>query len=164
MAEPRERRVLVLGLGNPNRGDDAAGLAVAQALRGALPAAVEVAETDGEATGILAKLEGASAAFLVDACVSGAAAGTVHSFDVSRAPLPQGAFGLSTHGFGLHEALELARALEQLPPRCVVFAIEGAGFETGAPLSASAAAAVIEVARRLSAELTDEDRKEQVRA
>ena len=83
---------------------------------------------------------------------------------MSRSPLPQGAFGASTHGFGLHEAVELARALEQLPSRCVVFVIEGAGFEMGAPLSAPAAAAVIEVARRLRDELIGVGRKEQVRA
>ena len=57
-------------------------------------------------------------------------------------PLPRGALGMSTHGFGLAEALELARALGQLPRRCIVYAIEGASFETGAPLSPEVAAAV----------------------
>jgi hydrogenase maturation protease len=154
----------VLGIGNPDRGDDGAGRAVARALGVALPGAVEVSEADGEATDILGRLEGASAAYLIDACASGAPAGTVHRFDVSRTPLPQGAFGVSTHGFGLHEAIELARALGQLPPCCVVYAIEGTGFETGAPLSASAAAAVVEVTSRLLAELVGEDREEHTRA
>ncbi|MDR3472351.1 MAG: hydrogenase maturation protease [Devosia sp.] len=154
----------MLGVGNPDRGDDGAGRAVAQALRGALPRAIEVAEADGEATDILARLDGASAAFLIDACASGAPAGTVHRFDVSDAPLPQGTFGVSTHGFGLHEAIELARALGQLPSHCVVYAIEGASFETGAPQSPSVAGAVIEVASRLSAEIGGEDREEQAYA
>jgi hydrogenase maturation protease len=157
-------RVLVLGVGNPGRGDDGAGRAVAQALRGALPRAIELAECEGEATGILARLENASAALIIDACASGAPAGTVHRFDVSQAPLPQAAFGVSTHGFGLHEAIELARALGQLPARCVVYAIEGANFETGAPLSPAAAAAVREVVRWVSVELGGEDRKEQAHA
>jgi hydrogenase maturation protease len=154
----------VLGVGNPGRGDDGAGRAVAQALRGALPRAIEVAEADGEATDILARLDGASAAFLIDACASGAPAGTVHRFDVSDAPLPQGAFGVSTHGFGLHEAIELARALGQLPSHCVVYAIEGASFETGSPQSPSVARAVVEVANRLCAKLGGEDREEQTHA
>ena len=148
MGEAVAGRVLVLGVGNPGRGDDGAGRAVAQALRGALPRAIEVAEADGEATDILARLDGASAAFLID--------GTVHRFDVSEAPLPQGAFGVSTHGFGLHEAIELARALGQLPSHCVVYAIEGASFETGAPQSPLVAGAVVEVASRLSAEIREE--------
>jgi hydrogenase maturation protease len=165
VAEATGGRTLVLGVGNPDRGDDAAGRAVARALVGALPAGIEVAEVGGEATDLLMRFEGAAAAFLVDACASGAAAGTVHRFDVSQNPLPQSAFGVSTHGFGLNEAIELARALGQLPPRCVVYAIDAAGFATGAPLSPAVAAAVVEVASRLRTELiADQDRKERTHA
>lgn len=152
---PGTARRLVLGIGNPERGDDAAGRLVARRLRGILPPDVTLAEVDGEATAILAAFDGVSAAFLVDACVSGAPAGTVHRFDVAAGPLPQAAFGLSTHGFGLAEAVELARALGQLPPLCVVHAIEGASFETGAAPSPAVALAVGEVAGRLRAALAD---------
>jgi hydrogenase maturation protease len=164
VAEAGGGRVVVLGVGNPIRGDDGAGRAVARALRGALRAHVEVAECDGEATGILARLENASVALIIDACASGAPAGTVHRFDASEAPLPQAAFGVSTHGFGLHEAIELARALAQLPPRCIVYAIEGGGFEIDAPLSPAAVAAVSEVVRQISAEIGGEDRRAQAHA
>ena len=53
--------------------------------------------------------------------------------------------------------MELARALAQLPPHCVVYAIEGASFETGAPLSQAVAAAVADVAARLRTEIADAD-------
>jgi len=148
-------RCIVLGIGNLDRGDDAAGRQVARRLREMLPEDIEVAELDGEATSLLTRLEGAAAAYLVDACASGAIAGTVHRFDVTTTPLPQAAFGLSTHGFGLPEAIELARALGQLPRRCVVYAIEGECFEVGARLSLPVAAAVADVARRLRAEIAD---------
>lgn len=151
MASPRR---IVLGIGNPDRGDDAAGRAVARRLRGAPPAGVAVAEADGEATAVLAQLEGAETAFLVDACLSGAPAGTVHRVDVASAPLPPDTFGLSTHGLGLSEAVELARALGRLPATCVVYAIEGASFDPGAPLSPAVAEAVEAVAGRLLAELS----------
>jgi hydrogenase maturation protease len=147
---------MVLGVGNPDRGDDAAGRTVARLLRGMLPQDVEVAELDGEATDLLARLDGIATAFLIDACASDVSAGTVYRFDVGAAPLPQHAFTVSTHGFGLAEAIELARALGQLPPRCVVYAIEGGTFEAGAPLSPPVAAAVGDVARRLLAEVTDD--------
>lgn len=146
-------RTRVVGIGNPDRGDDAVGRAVVRRLLGRLPDGVEIVEADGEATALLARLDGAQAVYLVDACASGAAAGAIRRFDVATRPLPQGAFGLSTHGFGLAEAIELARVLEQLPPRCVVYAVEGGSFETGAPLSAPVAAAVPEVADRICAEL-----------
>jgi hydrogenase maturation protease len=151
-------RRIVLGIGNPDRGDDGAGRAVVQLLRGALPADVEVDEHGGEAAALLSRLDGVAEAFLVDACASGAPSGTVQRFDVAVDPLPQGAFGLSTHAFGLAEAVELGRALGQLPARCIVYAIEGTSYEAGAPLSEPVAIAVADVARRLSAEVTVKSR------
>ncbi len=144
---------LLLGIGNPDRGDDGAGPAVARRLQGLLPADVEVAVHGGEMAGVLAQLEGAACAFLVDACLSGAPPGSIRRLDAGAAPLAPGALGLSTHGFGLGEAIELARILGQLPPVCVVYAIEGACFEAGAPLSPAVAAAVAEAAKRLRAEI-----------
>lgn len=148
-------RTLVLGIGNPDRGDDAAGRIVARRLSGALPDGVEVDEHDGEATALLARIDGADAVYWVDACASGKAPGTVHRFDVAAAPLPSLSLGVSTHGFGLGEAVELARTLGCLPQRAVVYAIEGASFDAGAALSPPVAAAVAEVARRLRAEIAD---------
>jgi hydrogenase maturation protease len=146
-------RRIVLGIGNAERGDDGAGRAVARLLQGSLPDDIEIGELEGEATELLNRFAGVEAAFLVDACWSGAPAGTVRRLDVNVTPLQQGLFGLSTHGFGLAEAVELARALTQLPPYCVVYTIEGASFETGAPLSRAVAAAVADVAARLRTEI-----------
>jgi len=146
-------RTLVIGIGNPERGDDAAGLAVAAWLAGRLPAPVEVITHDGEATSLLALLGQASALYLVDACVSGAPAGTIRRLDVAAEPLPQAMFTVSTHGLGLADAIELARALDQLPAPSVVFAIEGRRFEPGAPLSPVVAEAVARVGERLRLEL-----------
>ncbi len=148
----RKRRCVVLCIGNPQRGDDAAGRTVARALRSSLDE-VEIIEEEGEATRVLSRLEGADAAFIVDACASGASPGEIHRFDIGAGSLPQTAFSASTHGFGLAEALELARALGALPPRCVVYAIEGAAFDVGAPLSPAVATAIEIVAGRLRAEI-----------
>ena len=148
----RARRCVVLCIGNPERGDDAAGRAVARALR-ALLDDVEIIEEDGEATRVLARLEGADAAFIVDACASGASPGEIHRIDIGAGPLPLTGFSASTHGFGLAEAVELARALGALPPRCVVYAIEGATFDIGAPLSPAVATAVEIIAARLRADI-----------
>lgn len=146
-------RRIVIGIGNPDRGDDAAGRAVVRLLRHTPREGVELEEQDGEATALLACLEGASTAFLVDACRSGAPAGTVQRFDVGKKPLPQAVYGLSTHGIGLAEAIEFARALGQLPSNCVVYAIEGSVFEVGSQLSPSVAAAVAAVAAQLRSEV-----------
>jgi hydrogenase maturation protease len=152
MADARPRH-LVIGIGNPDRGDDGAGRLAAQRLRGLLPPAVGVVEHDGEATSLLAELDGAETAILIDASVSAAAAGSVRRFDVARAPLPRAAFSLSSHGLGLAEAVELARVLGQLPERCIVYAVEAAGFDAGGALSAPVCAAVDEVVARVRAEI-----------
>jgi hydrogenase maturation protease len=152
MASERRRR-MVIGIGNPDRGDDAAGPAVARLLADMLPEDVGIVEHDGETTGLIAQLDGVTAAFLVDACVSGAPAGTVRRFDVAEMALPAASFALSSHGLGLAEAIELARALGHLPPFCVVYAIEGWSFAIGAPLSSPVATAVAAVAARLSVEI-----------
>lgn len=153
MAQHRSGR-LVLGIGNADRGDDAAGCVVARRLRGQLPADVAIGEHDGELTGLLARLAGVREAILVDACSAGSAPGTVRRFDVQAAPLPALQLRTSTHAIGLGDVLELARAMGELPPRCIVYAIEGAAFATGAPLSAPVAAAVDDVAGRIRTELT----------
>ena len=155
MSRPACRRI-VLCLGRPERGDDAAGRRVARLLRRMAPDGVDVVEHDGETTALLAELDGTATAYLVDACTSGAPPGTVHRFDVGAAPLPQSMFGLSTHGLGLAEAVELARALGQLPERCIVYAIEGESFELGAPLSPPVSAAIAKVVWRLASEITSE--------
>lgn len=146
--------MVVIGIGNDDRCDDGAGRAVVRRLRGRLPAHAELAELDGEATSLLAMLDGADAAILIDACLSDCVPGTVQRFDAARAPLPSARFNLSTHGLGLAEAIELARSLGQLPASCVVYAIEADSLEQGRTLSAAVAAAVDTVAARVQAEVS----------
>jgi len=148
-------RTLVLGIGNIERGDDGAGRQTARILRHMLLERAEVTELDGEATSILAKLEGADVAYVIDACVSGAPAGTIHRIDAQDGPLPEAYSDLSTHGFGLAAAVELGRTLGQLPPRTIVYAIEGESFDPGAPLSEAVAAATIAVADRIRLEIEE---------
>jgi hydrogenase maturation protease len=145
-------RVVVIGIGNPDRGDDAFGRTVAARLRDRLPEHVHLVEQDGEATSLVDELDRADAAILIDAAVSGGTPGEIRRFDVAHDPLPAAKFGLSTHGFGLAEAIELARILGQLPARCVVFAVEAGSFELGAQLSPELVAAVDDVAARVVAE------------
>lgn len=152
MTQTAPRRI-VIGVGNADRGDDAAGRAVAKRVKDARPADVDIIEHDGEATALLCEFDGVAEAFLIDACASGAPPGTVRRFDAAAAPLPQSEFGSSTHGFGVAAAVELARALGRLPPHCIVYAIEGRSYAFGAALSPAVEAAVADVARRVTTEI-----------
>lgn len=145
---------VVIGVGNPFRGDDDAGREVARRI-GAGGPAVTVIEEDGDGERLMEAWDGARAAIVIDAMVSGAAPGTIRRFDAAREPLPAAAFPLSTHAFGLVEAVELGRALGTLPASLVVYAIEGESFDTGAPLSEAVAAAVPDAVARVLDELRD---------
>ncbi|MCC5793248.1 MAG: hydrogenase maturation protease [Chromatiales bacterium] len=144
---------LVIGLGNRDRGDDAAGLLVAEALRSQLPPDVRVFSGGNDPAALVGQLTGAEAAWIVDAASGQAAAGTVTRFDVSEAALPALHRTVSSHGLGLPAALELARSLGQLPRRCIVYTVAAQDFAPGSPLSPPVAAALPGLVRRLAAEL-----------
>jgi hydrogenase maturation protease len=135
--------VVVIGVGNALRRDDAAGLEVvrrlnarADALGTARRKGVALIEHEGETLGLLEVWEGARAAVLVDTIRSGALPGTIHRVDASLEPVPVRLRGSSsTHAVGVGEAIELARVLHRLPARVVLFGVEGRRFEAGSGLS-----------------------------
>jgi hydrogenase maturation protease len=144
---------LVIGIGHLDRGDDAVGRIVASRLRARAPADVEIVETDGEAAKLLDLIEGRDRVVIVDACLSGAAPGTIHRLDANAGPLPRPMFAMSSHAIGLVESIELARTLGRLPGRCHVLAVEAARFDLGAGLSPPVVAAVDEAVERVLADL-----------
>jgi hydrogenase maturation protease len=140
---------LLLGLGNPLRGDDAAGLLVARAVRERGPAGWEVRELEGEPVDLVDAWEGAELALVADAAASAGEPGRVHCFDAAEGPLPPALAGASTHVLGLAEAVELARALDRLPGRLMVCGIEAESFALGADPSPAVRAAAEGLAERL---------------
>jgi len=72
---------------------------------------------------------------IVDAICSGAARGTVHRIDLRTKSLPRGFLHSSSHGFGVAEAVEMGRQLDQLPEVLLLYGIEGCQFDTGAGLT-----------------------------
>jgi hydrogenase maturation protease len=148
---------VVIGLGNPDRRDDGAGLEVARRLRATLADSIRVIEQGGEATGLMAAWEGADRALIIDATASGASPGLVRRFQVQDHPLPAQVRRHSTHDFGLSEAIELSRRLGTLPRRLVVFGIEGEDFGHGCGLSPPVDRAVETTVGDISAELDSLD-------
>jgi len=150
---PGRPRTLIIGLGNEYRGDDAVGLIVARRLREAAPESVRVLEESGEGAALLESWQDADAVILIDAVHSGAKPGTIHRFDAHVQPIARKFFRFSTHAFGVAEAVELARALGRVPPRLIVYGVEGKRFEAGVGLSPDVEAAVQEVAERVLGEV-----------
>jgi hydrogenase maturation protease len=144
---------LIIGVGNIYRSDDGAGIITARRVRERAPEGVGVIEQSGEGTSLLEAWKGASRVILIDAVHSGAPAGTIHRLDAHAAPVPTRFFHYSTHAFSVAEAVELARALGELPPYLIVYGIEGQNFAAGLELSAAVKQAVDGVASRLLDEL-----------
>ena len=131
---------LVVGIGNADRGDDAAGLLVADRIE-RWPV---VSRSD--CSDLIDIWDGHDDVVVVDAMRSGSTVGTVTRLDVAHDPVPVRTFG-SSHSVGLAEIVELGRVLHRLPERLVVYGIEGARFETGAPVSAEVIDAAEKVVR-----------------
>jgi hydrogenase maturation protease len=137
-----EHRTLVIGIGNSDCGDDSVGRSVVRRIKRRNLPFLRTIEHEGEGASLMDLWKGANHVIVVDAVSSGKEAGTIHRFDALQQSLPGQIFNLSTHAFGLVEAVELARALKQLPARFVVFGIEGKQFKVGAKPSAGVQEAV----------------------
>ena len=115
MTVPDVPRVLVIGIGNTYRGDDAAGLAVAEWLRATAPPDVEVVRHEGEPISLLEEWDQVPVVYLVDAMTSGAEPGNVCRFDAADGPLTARFRPRGSHALGVADAIELGRALGRLP-------------------------------------------------
>lgn len=137
----------ILGYGNPDRGDDAAGPLVAQRLR-ALGVDASVFTLDG--LSLLQSWHDHDEVVVIDAVVTGSEPGTIFEWSACDLKLDRMQFPSSTHSFGLAEAIELGRALECLPPRLHVVGIESRDFTLGHPPSKEVAEAVGRAAQRIA--------------
>lgn len=126
--------MLIIGVGNELRGDDAAGIRAARLLAARLEGA-ELVECAGGCVELLDAWDGKDRVVLLDAAQSGAAPGTVHRFDAMREEIPAQMFSVSSHSLGVTGAVELARELGRLPRELVVYGIEGVDFSHGAAMS-----------------------------
>ena len=143
---------VVIGIGNEFRGDDALGLVAARRIARLSTGGTAVHESTGEALALMELWTEANRVILIDAA-AGLPPGEVQRYDADSEGLPAGQFTTSTHAFSLAEAIELARALDGLPPRTVVYAVGAASFEHGAKLSPDAERGCEEAVRRILEEL-----------
>jgi hydrogenase maturation protease len=150
IAVAHPNRVLVVGIGNLYRGDDAAGPEIVRQLQASSPDGAATVMVSDDIGGLIDQWEGYELVILVDATQSGAPPGTVIRLDAKSQQIPH-IFppALSSHGFGIGEVLELAEALDALPERLLVYGVEGQSFEIGASLSPAVAAAIPAVVERI---------------
>ena len=142
MSGPGPGPVVVIGVGNEFRRDDGAGPAVIEQLRNLVPSGVGLVITDGEPTRLIEAWTGAALAVVIDAVRARPPhPGGLHRFVVDR-PGVGVAPTASSHGFGLDDAIALAVALDRMPDRLIVHAVEAADLTQGSGLTPAVAEAV----------------------
>lgn len=143
------RKILVVAIGNPDRGDDGVGPLVAIRLAGRLPPDVALIVRRGDILSLIEDWNGCDALVCVDAAGPMETPGRIHRIDAVADALPRDAPFASSHEFGLTGAIALAHALRSLPEIVIVYAIEGACFDGGAPMTPEVVAAAAEAANRI---------------
>lgn len=153
--QPAQKKspILVIGVGNVHRGDDAVGRIVAQGLKGGSTDCVNIIEKSGDGVALMECWEGADTVIIIDAVHSGALPGTIHRLDAQAQPIPATYFHYSSHAFGVAEAVELSRTLNQLPPRFIIYGIEGKCFEPGGRLTGEVAKAAQDVLEQIQTDI-----------
>ena len=150
VSAPGGGRVVVIGVGNEFRRDDGAGPAVVGRLRDLVPPDVDLVVTDGEPTRLMEAWTGTALAIVVNAVrAQPAQPGRVHRFVVERPGTGSAWAAASSHGLGLDDAISLAVALDRMPGRLIVHAIEASDLTQGTGLTPAVAAAVGPVARAI---------------
>ena len=145
--------IMVIGVGNPYRGDDGIGPFVAKKLRQKKLPGTLVKAHSGEGTSLMASWKCASKVVIIDAMQSGDSPGKVRRFDANRESIPSDFFHYSTHAFSIAEAVELSRALNRLPPSLLIYGIEGKKFDAGNGLSSEVEKAVEDVMKNVIEDL-----------
>ena len=158
--EPAAAPFLLIGIGNPSRGDDAIGPLIIERLEGQrLPGTELLTDFQLQVEHAL-DLVGRDEVIFIDAAVSGPE-------PFSFAPVtPAEDASTSTHTLSPAAVLDaLQRVTEARQPAAYVLAVRGYGFELGAPLSEKAAENLEAALRMLISRLIagpDQVRKAQI--
>jgi len=144
MAAGTQGDTLILGVGNPLRGDDGVGVLAVQRLlaRPDLPAGVAVVDGGTAGLGLIPLIENYRRVVLVDAVLMGEPPGTVRRFAWHEARVAGHEQPLSLHQSDLADALALAEALGSLPPVIIVYGVQPQHTDWEQPLSEAVARAL----------------------
>ena len=148
------QQLMVIGCGNPYAGDDSVGPELIRRLeaRGDLECRFRFMPEGG--LGILGLFEGVDIVLFVDAVLGEGPAGSLHLIPMPSRNVSPRALGMVTsHGWGLAETLDLARALGRRIPRMMLLGIELEGLALGATRPAAVERAIDLIVERFPAVL-----------
>jgi len=144
----------VIGIGDLNRKDDAAGRIAVRELKAKGIEGFHTAESGGDVSEIMYLWKDFDLVIILDAMKSSLKPGEIRRFDAVANPLPEEYFpNFSTHSFSLAQVIEIARELSELPLELIVYGIEGEDFSMGSGLSPAVAGSIEIVKQKIISEL-----------
>ncbi len=156
--ENHNHQILLIGVGNKFRQDDAVGLVIAEKFHNQVDPdtktpEIKIIEASGEGVALMELWQHATTVYLFDAVMSGSEVGKIHRINAQIEVVPAKFFNYSTHAFSVAEAVELARTLNQLPPKLIIYGVEGKNFSHGIGLSPEVEQATEKVLQEVLVEL-----------
>lgn len=152
--DPVVHDTLIIGVGNPFRGDDGIGPRVVQNLvMRELPDGVEVMDGGIRGLDLVTLFEGRQRVIIVDAADLGRPPGEFERFTMDHAQVQSAGRQLSIHTAGLGDALLLAEALGMLPQQLVIFGVQPARLDWNEGFSLEVEQAIPKVVSGILAEL-----------
>ena len=124
--------MMIIGIGNEFRRDDAVGLIAARRIR---ERGAPAEEHSGDAALLMDRWKLADGVILIDAVAPSGSPGAIHCVDAAVHPPRREFCTGSTHALDVADAIELARAMGRLPPRLYIIGIEAADVSPGLGLS-----------------------------
>lgn len=149
----REKNFLIVGVGNPFRGDDSAGVLVARFFKRCFGERVKVIGVEIAFDELIQILESYDLVILIDAIKSEGKPGEIYRFryGIDKIPVQLGFF--STHSVGLIEYVEIARVLGKLPGELIIYGIVGKDFNVGSSISREVKVSCKKIVREILSEI-----------
>lgn len=147
----RTGHTVVIGCGNLLCGDDAVGPTLVQRFRDrGVPAGIDCFDAATDAISVIDAMRGMTRVLFVDACISGAAPGTIierSGFDADDIPPAR----IPLHSLRWSHAIAAARRMlgPDYPRSVTAWLVEGRAFEPGAPLTPAVDKAIDQLVTRL---------------
>lgn len=143
--------ILIIAIGNTERGDDAFGPLVVKALASRLGEDIAVKSIGGDIFSLIDVWSGYQQVILVDAAEPLDSSGQVQCVTISD--LVQEESSTSIHTFGVRQIMDLAKRLGSVPEIAAIYTVGARDFGIGQKPSAAVLAAIDDTAERIAKQI-----------
>jgi hydrogenase maturation protease len=127
-------KILIVGVGNPYRHDDVAGWAAIDLLQQKQIEGITLQKIRAETLELIDFFSSYPTIYLIDAFQKEDETDSFERIDALQTSLLQHS-NTSSHGFGIAHTIELARQMDMLPQKLIIYAIAAHHFSIGQQIS-----------------------------